>query len=59
MKLRYLFDILQHDSNSLLLKFFMAQINNPVKGDWVSEVSSLIKDLCLTFDDVKLMKRII
>ena len=57
MKLRYLFDILQHDSNSLLLKFFTAQINNPVKGDWVSEVSSLIKDLCLTFDDIKLMKQ--
>ena len=35
----------------------MAQRNNPVMGDWVSEVSALIKDLSLTFEEIESMKK--
>ena len=33
-KLNYLYDILQRDNESLLFKFFKAQEEKPVKGDW-------------------------
>ena len=58
-KLLYLFDILQRDNETLLFKFFKAQEENPIKGDWTTEVKDLLKSLDLkwSFDDIKILTK--
>ena len=58
-KLNYLYDILQRDNESLLFKFFKAQEEKPVKGDWTVELKNLLKslNLSLSFDDIKRLKK--
>ena len=51
--------ILQQGQNSLMLKFFRAQCENPIKGDWVSSVK-IVKDninLNITFEEIAHMKK--
>ena len=59
MMLNFLKYILDQDKNSLVSRFFMAQKENPNKGDWVSYVRKLIADMDinLTFEDISVMKK--
>ena len=54
-RIMYLHYILNQDENSLLLKFFQAQKNDPVKGDWTDQVQSDMKDvdLKLTMSEIR------
>ena len=58
-KLNYLHVILNQETNSTLYQFFKAQLESPVKGDWVSEIKQLLIDLEInkTFEEIKHMKR--
>ena len=53
----FLHHILHQDEHSLLYRFFMAQLNNPMKGDWATEVLEDIEylDLKLELEDIKNM----
>ena len=42
MKLNFLHYILNQPNDSLMFKMFKAEMNNPTKGDWVSEVKQLL-----------------
>ena len=46
-RLLYLHHILQQSKDSLLHRFFMAQLRNPTKGDWVSQVLNELTDFQL------------
>ena len=59
MMLNFLQYILQQGQDSLMLKFFRAQCENPIKGDWVSSVK-IVKDninLKITFEEIPCMKK--
>ena len=58
-KLNFLHYILNQDDESLLKQFFKAQMDFPVKGDWVSEMKEMISDLDIakSFEEVKKMKK--
>ena len=47
--------ILNQQEDSLLLRFFQAQLDIPIKGDWVSEAKTWIKDYEIenSFQEVK------
>ena len=51
----YLHYILNQDENSLLFKFFQAQKNDPVKGDWTEQAQFDMQDinLKLTMTEIK------
>ena len=51
--------ILQQDEESLLHKFFKAQMENPVKGDWAPQVEQDLKDLDIkySFEEIKSMSK--
>ena len=59
MMLNFLKYILDQEKNSLVSRFFIAQKDNPIKGDWVSYVMKLLKDMeiNLTLEDIEKMKR--
>ena len=44
-RLNFLWYILNEDENSLLRRFFVAQCDNPVKGDWVKTINKDLEDL--------------
>ena len=44
-KLMFLHHVLSQDENSLIYRFFMAQISHPSKGDWVSDILQVLEDL--------------
>ena len=46
-KLMYLHHILKQDRNSLVYRFFLAQLSNPTKGDWVSEILEIMEEVKL------------
>ena len=58
-RIMYLHYILNQDENSLLFKFFLAQKNDPVKGDWTEQVQSDMKDidLKLTMNEIKTLSQ--
>ena len=58
MMLNFLKYILQQDQNSLIFKFFMAQNEQPTKGDWVSNIKKIILStkLEMSFEDIRKMK---
>ena len=58
-RLYYLQYLLQQDENSLLFKFFAAQVRNRKKGDWVSEVLQLFEllEIKITFSEIKSMNK--
>ena len=58
-RLMFLHYILNQNENSLILKFFEAQKQNPVKGDWSEQIKSDIKEinLQLTFDEIKILSQ--
>ena len=58
-KLNFLYYILKQEENSLLSRFFKAQLENPTKGDWVSEMKKLIEELEIasSFEEVIRIKR--
>ena len=58
-RLNFLWYILQQDPKSLLFEFFNAQLNNPIKGDWILTVKDDLKDLKidLNFDSIKKLSK--
>ena len=54
-RLNFLHYILNQDSNSLLRNVFDAQVDNPIRGDWVTQVEIDMRELglFLTFDQIK------
>ena len=60
MKLNFLKYILNQKKESLVHRFFIAQCENPTKGDWVSSGRNILKefDLKLTFEEIKREKNI-
>ena len=49
-RLNFLWYILNENDETLIKKFFMAQLNNPVKGDWVSRVKKDLEELELSYE---------
>ena len=58
-RIMYLHYILNQEENSLLVKFFQAQKDDPVKGDWTNQVQSDMKDigLELTMNEIKSLSK--
>ena len=58
-RLNFLWYILQQDPKSLLFQFFNAQLNNPIKGDWILTVKDDLKALKidLDFDSIKKLSK--
>ena len=58
-RLNFLHYILNQHKDSLLRKVFDAQMDNPIRGDWVTQVEMDIKDtgLFLTFDQIMIMSK--
>ena len=56
-RLMYLQYLLQQEEESLLYTFLMAQLENPVQGDWVEQVKNDLIDvkLDIPFEEIKLM----
>ena len=54
-RLMFLHYILNQNENSLILKFFKAQKQNPVRGDWSEQITSDIEEinLQLTLEEIK------
>ena len=55
----FLQHILHQEEQSLLYRFFMAQLSNPTKGDWVTEAIEDIDylDLKLDLEDIRSMSK--
>ena len=47
MMANYLHYLLQQKPHSLLYKFFNAQLNNPIKGDWITTIKQIIFNINL------------
>ena len=43
--------ILTQNENSLMFKFLMAQKKQPRRGDWYSEIQSIMEDFEITISD--------
>ena len=58
-RVMFLQTMLQEEENSLLHRFFQAQLNQPTKGDWCQTVEKNMKDLNLklTHSEIKHMKK--
>ena len=58
-RLNFLHYILNQPTDSLLRNVFDAQVNNPIGGDWVTQVEMDKKDLklSLTFDQIRLIPK--
>ena len=58
LMLNYLQTNLQENENSLLSNFFGAQVANPIRNDWASNIATVIKDihLNLTFQQIRSLK---
>ena len=58
-KLNFLHYILNQQMDSLMYTFFQAQLENPSKGDWVSEVKQWIVeyDIAKSIQEVKAVKK--
>ena len=58
-RLMYLQYLLQEDENSLLNKFFIAQLENPVQGDWTNQVKKDINEVALdtSMEEIKMMSK--
>ena len=59
MMLNFLKYILDQESSTLISRFFIAQKDNPTKGDWVNCVRKLMIDMNInfTFEDISKMKK--
>ena len=55
----FLHYILNQKQDSLIFKFFKAQLENPVKGDWSEQVKSDISeiDLKLTMEEISILSK--
>ena len=59
-RLLYFHHILQQKKDSVLHRFFMAQLSHPTAKDWVSQVLEELEDLSinLEIEEIKVMKRV-
>ena len=59
MKLNFLKYILHQKKDTLIHRFFEAQCQHPTKGDWVSSVKIIMKeiDLNMTYEEITLTKK--
>ena len=53
----YLQYLLQQEEDSLLKTFFVAQMENPVKGDWILQVRKDLEEveINVTMEDIQVM----
>ena len=60
-RMNFLWYILNEEDNSLIKTFFMAQYENPSKGDWVSQIQIDLIELGInyTFDQITLRENIL
>ena len=58
-RIMFLHYILNQKQDSLIFKFFKAQLENPVKGDWSEQVKSDISeiDLKLTMEEISILSK--
>ena len=58
-RLNFLHYILNQHEDSLLRKVFDAQVDNPIRGDWVNQIDMDIRDLglYLTYDQIKIISK--
>ena len=58
-RIMFLHYILNQKQDSLIFKFFQAQLENPVKGDWSEQVKSDISeiDLKLTMEEISILSK--
>ena len=59
IKLLFLKTILEEKPESLIYKFLHLQLENPVKGDWVTSCTQDLKDLeiKMSFDEIKVISK--
>ena len=50
MRLKFLHSLVNQEKNCMLYKFFIAQWENPVTGDWVLQVKNDLSDFGLSHD---------
>ena len=58
-RLIYLQYLLQEDENSLLHRFFLAQLENPVQSDWTIQVKKDLEEVALgaSMEEIKMMTK--
>jgi hypothetical protein len=58
MMLNFLHYILNQEKDSLLYRFYEAQLNNPIRGDWITNIKLIMKklDIQSSFLEIKSMK---
>ena len=58
-RLNFLWYLVHQKEDSLLSKFFKAQVDDPIKGDWASQVKEDMTNLNMemTFDDLKALSK--
>ena len=56
--LNFLHYILNQEKDSLLFRFYEAQLNNPIRGDWITNIKLIMKtlDIQSSFQEIKSMK---
>ena len=59
MMLNFLKYILSQKSEALVLRFFTAQLENPIKGDWISNIKKIMTEVDMkeTFEEIKTIKK--
>ena len=59
-RLNFLWYILNEEEHTLIKQFFNAQINNPVKNDWVSTVQKDLQDLDIkmNLEEISVMSKV-
>ena len=58
MMLNFLHYLLNQREDSLLSRFFEAQLNNPTKGDWINNIRKILKllNIQISFKEIKSLK---
>ena len=58
MMLNFLHYILNQKPYSQIFRFFEAQLNNPIRGDWLSNIRKILKvfNMNQSFEEIKAMK---
>ena len=58
MMLNFLHYILNQTGNSLMQRFFQAQLKNPTRGDWIKNIRKILKvlNIHMSFEEIKVLK---
>ena len=54
MMLNFLHNILNQTGNSLMHRFFQAQLKNPTRGDWIKNIRKILKvlNIDMSFEEI-------